>query len=632
MKRLLIGILFCAPLLLAAQEYNVSLIPDSLIKNADVVKRAEEWRINIKNVGKATIKHKYAITILNANGDEFAYYTNSYNKLQSLQDITGHLYDAAGKELKKVKKKDIQDVSLDDDMSLMTDDRIKHHAFYNKTYPYTIEYEDEQDFDGIFFLPHWQPMGDEKYAVQQSSFIVEMPADYKLRYKQFNYSKEVAITSQGKTNLYKWEIQNQPAILWEPFMPRFAEVTTSVFIAPSSFEVGGYKGEMDSWQALGKFITSLNANRDQLPDNIKKEIHQLADGITNKEEKIKALYTYMQKNTRYISIQMGIGSWQPFDAKYVATKRYGDCKALSNYMVSILKEAGIAANYVLINAGERKKGLWEDFPSPYFNHAIMCVPNGKDTMWLECTSQTQSAGFMGSFTGNRKALLIDEDGGHVVKTPTYTSVDNVEIRKVAASLDEAGNLIAEVNTHFTGIEQELQHSIIHDFTEEQRKKYLNSVINLPTYNMEKSEYKETKGKLPAIDEYLKITSSNYAAVTGKRLFITPNIFNKNGTRFSLEKERKFDIEYPHAFKNIDSISIALQQGYKAESMPKDIKLNNKFGSYSITFKMDDNKLIVIRTEERIAARFSKNEYKELASFYETMYKADRSKVVLVKNE
>ncbi len=631
MKQLLL-IIVLFPLFVAAQNYNVNQIPDSLKNGADVVKRLEELWVTIKSPSKATIKHKYAITVLNEAGDGFAYYSNSYDKLQSLQDITGHLYDADGKELKKVKKKDIQDVSSDDDMSLMTDNRIKRHTFYYKTYPYTVAYEDEQELNGVFFLPHWQPMEYEKFAVQQSDLIVEIPNDYQLRYKQFNYAGNPIINPQGKTTLYKWEVQSQKAILFESFMPRFAELTTSVFIAPSTFEIGGYAGNMATWLEFGKFINTLNANRDVLPDNIKVDIHQLTDGVLNKEEKIKLLYNYMQKNTRYISVQLGIGSWQPFDAKYVATKRYGDCKALSNYMVSILKEAGIVANYVLINSGQGRKGLWEEFPAPYFNHAIMCVPDGKDTLWLECTSQTASAGYMGSSTGNRKALLVNADGGHVVNTPEYKSSDNTQIRNVMAVVDETGNLIADVNTHCTGIEQELQHALIHELNEEQRKKYLNSVISLPTYNIEKSEYKETKAKLPVVDEYLKITSPNYATITGKRLFITPNMFSKNSTRLSLDKERKFDIEYPYAFKDVDTVNITLPIGYIPEAMPKDVAIKNKFGKYSISFKVEANTLQMLRSIERNTSRYQAADYKDLAKFYEDMYKADRSKVVLVKKE
>ena len=70
--------------------------------------------IIIKSVGKAVIKHKYAVTILNEQGDEYAEYGNYYDKLQDLSDISGTLFDAFGKKIKTVKKKDIADVSVED--------------------------------------------------------------------------------------------------------------------------------------------------------------------------------------------------------------------------------------------------------------------------------------------------------------------------------------------------------------------------------------------------------------------------------------------------------------------------------------------------------------------------------------
>jgi hypothetical protein len=631
MKKLFL-LVALSPWMLKAQDYNVNKIPEQLKKEANVIKRMEEWKIVIKNAGKASVKHKYALTILNESGNRFAYYSNSYDKLQSLEDITGHLYDAEGKELKKVKKKDIQDVSYDDDMSLMTDNRLKQHTFYYRTYPYTVEYEDEQNFDGIFFLPHWQPIEGYEFSVQQSAFIVEVPADYQLRYKQFNYTGAPTKTEQGKTTIHKWEVLNQEATNYEPNMPRFAEVTTSVFIAPASFEIGGYNGDMSSWEGLGKFILSLNKNRDALPDNIKADIHRIADAVSDKQEKIRLLYEYMQKNTRYISVQMGIGSWQPFDAKYVATKRYGDCKALSNYMVSILKEAGINANYVLINSGEGRKGLWEDFPAPYFNHAIMCVPDGKDTLWLECTSQTRSAGFMGSSTGNRKALMIDENGGTVVRTPFYSVLDNLQMRKIKAVVDAEGNISIESSTRFTGQQQEQVHGLIYGATSTEREKYLNESISLPTYKVESSTYKEQKGKVPAVNEYLKITASNYATITGKRLFLQPNLFNKSGTKLPTDKPRKYDLQYDYSYKDVDTISIAVPDGYVLEALPKNVNLESKCGKYSISFKLDGSSIEVLRVNEKYAGVYPSTEYLAIAKFMEDIYKADRGKVVLVKKE
>ncbi|MDE3235783.1 MAG: DUF3857 domain-containing protein, partial [Bacteroidota bacterium] len=597
---------------LYAQNYKASLIPDSLKEHANAVIRLYDEKLTIKSDNRAILKEHYVVTILNEDGEKFAAYDNNYDKLVSLNDISGSLYDAEGKKIKSIKKKDISDVSASDDETFLTDVREKHFQFYWRTYPYTVEFEDEQDFNGIFFLPHWAPFESQKVSVQESNFIVETPSNYELRYKQFNYNG-AAIINAGKT-LYTWAIHNAKAYLFEPLQPDPNELLPSVYVAPVNFEIAGYKGSMDTWTDLGKFIVQLNKDRDVLPEQTRQFVHNLTDTLKTKDEKVKKLYEYLQKNTRYISVQLGIGSWQPFEAKYVDQRKYGDCKALSNYMVSLLKEAGIKANYVLINSGWAKRGLWEDFPAPYFNHVIVCVPNEKDSIWLECTSQTVSPGYMGTFTGDRKALLIDDDGGHIVSTPSYNAFDNLQLRKVNASIDESGNLNADVYTTFTGCQQELQHGLLHDVSEKERNEYLNNALNLPTYNVDKIDYQELRGKLPSMKEYLKIQSPGYASVSGKRLFIQPNLFNKEA-KLENDKPRKFDVVFRNAFRDVDTITIKLPQGYTVEAKPKNVNIENKFGKYSIDYTILDASIEVIRVHEHAKARFQATDYDDLVKFY-----------------
>jgi Domain of Unknown Function with PDB structure (DUF3857)/Transglutaminase-like superfamily len=630
MNKIMLFFLLCICNNVFAQNYNVALINDSLKKNADAVTRMDEYIIIIKSPSRAIVKHKYAITILNEEGARFAQYDNYYDKLISLHKIDGSLYDVNGKEIKSVKKKDIADFSANGEESLMTDNRYKRHNFYWAQYPYTIAYEDEQEFDGIFYLPSWHPIGGEHNSIEQSTFTVEAPSDYLLRFKQVAYSAPPIKTEEGDKIIYTWQVKNCMAVKHEEYQPGWEEINPAVYIAPSQFEIDDYKGEMNSWLSFGKFIKTLSIDKQQLPDNVKQDVHKLVDNVTDVKDKINILYDYLQKNTRYISVQIGIGSWQPFDAKYVATKKYGDCKALSNYMVSIMKEANIPAKYVLVKAGDNKRGLWEDFSSNSFNHAIMCVPLQKDTVWLECTSQTNSPGYMGSFTGNRKVLLIDEDGGHVVHTPKYTAQDNLQMRKVDAVINEEGELNAKVFTHFTGIQQENAHGLMYGATSDQKKRYLNSVLSLPTYSVEAYNYKETKGRIPAMDEYLSIKSPFYATITGKRLFVTPNFFNRSSSKFGEEKERKYDIKFSTPFIDVDTIQIKIPINYVVEAMPKNVSLKTAYGNYSISFSIKDNKIDVLRKNEIQEGRFSKNEYEAISNYFKEIYKADRSKIVLVK--
>ncbi|HEX3023621.1 MAG TPA: DUF3857 domain-containing protein [Chitinophagaceae bacterium] len=629
MKKIIAIIIFSFPFLIKAQNYNVTLIPDSLLQNAEAVLRFEDSKILIHSPKSATYKHKYAVTVLKESGDEYTQYVNHYDKFDKLTDVIARLYDATGKLIKTVKKREMDDVAYEDRITLFRDARVKKYQFYNKLYPFTVEFEEEEELDGIFQLPVWDPVKSENYSVQQSNFSVEVPTGYKINYKLLNTTSPPKISENENTTFYKWEAKNIKASEGEVLMDDFNNYVPGVYITPSNFEIGGYKGNMDSWKDLGKFIVELNKGKDELPDNVKQQVHQLTDNLSSVDEKIKVLYNYMQQNTHYILVTLGMGGWQPFDANYVAQNKYGDCKALSNYMVSLLKEVKINAKYVLVTAGAGKRGLWPDFPAPYFNHAIMCVPNGKDTTWLECTSQTESAGFMGTFTGDRDVLLIDDDGGHVVHTPIYSAKNNLESRKVNASIDENGNLVAEIFTKHCGTQQELQHSLIHDASNEQREKYLNSTISLPTYKVEKSDYKEMKGKIPVVDEYLKITSPNYASVSGKRLFVQPDLFNK-ASKLTSGAERKFDIKLKYSYLDIDSIDIKIPANYKVESMPKDLSIKNKFGEYKISYQFDGSTIHLVRIHEENTASFPASEFNNLVSFRDTMYKADRAKIVFVK--
>lgn len=615
-----------------AQDFNVNNISPALKVNANAVKRLEELHVTIKALDKVVVRHRYAITVLNEKGDEYAEYKNSYSSLEDLSDISGTLFDAGGKKVRSVKKKDIEDLAVTDGFSLMLDDRFKRHNFYCRQYPYTIEYEDEQVVSGSYSFPGWFPVADEEYSVEQSRFIVETPPGYNLRIKENMIATPPQKAESNKSTTYTWELKNYPAIQYERLQPSITTLVPVVLVGPGDFMLGKYKGNMSSWLELGKFQAELNRDRDQLPDNIKAEVHRLTDGINDREEKIRTLYKFMQQNTRYVSVQLGVGGWQPFDAKYVAANKYGDCKALSNYMVSLLKEAGIRANYVIVNAGNSRRSLWEDFPAPYFNHVIACVPGDKDTTWLECTSQTESAGFMGTFTGDRSALLVGEDGGHVVRTPGYSEDKNLQLRTVNARVDAEGNLSADVQTACTGTQQEHWHSLIHSKTDEELKKILNGgAMGLSTYTVEKFKYQEQKSKIPKIQEVLQVNAPAYATVTGKRIFVEPNIFNKSRTRFD-NGERKFPIEFSNPYTDVDTIHIDIPEGYAPEAVPKDVRLTTDFGAYSISFKVGNGKIDMIRSEVIRRSQFPASYYPELVKYFETVYKADRSRVVLVKKE
>lgn len=632
MKIHLIVILSCIASVCFAGDgdYAVSKIPDSLLKNADVVLRMEDIRFEINSTKDAVERNHYVITILNENGDKWADFSEYYDKLREVSSVEGYLYDASGKQLKKMKYKDLEDYSGVGDNNLMDDNRIKHHNFYCKLYPYTVEYDVEISYRNTLFFPMWSPQRGEKISVEKSRMTVVCPADYQFRYKAYMYSGEPVTTTEKNKKNVTWSAKDMPAILKETYEPAWHELTTVVIYGPTDFQVGDYKGNMASWQDFGKFVYALKQNRDVLPDAVKQKVHNLSDGLADVKKKIRVLYEYMQKNTRYISIQLGIGGWQPFDAAYVATKGYGDCKALANYMYSLLKEAGIPSYYTLVRAGSNAQYMTDDFPSQQFNHVILCAPVNKDTVWLECTSQTLPSGYLSDFTSNRYALLIDENGGKLVHTPKYGLKENLQVRHVKAQLQDDGTLVVMAESRYDAEQQDEIQGVINALSKDKVKEYLHDHLDFATYDIRSFDYKENKSALPSVNENLDISVSNYATITGKRLFIVPNIMTRSRRHLSQDETRKYDIVLKLEYTDVDSAEIELPAGYDVESKPQDVSVAGKFGKYSASVQLKGNKLYYYRSMEQYSGRFPASDYKDLVSFYETIYKADRNKVVLVK--
>ncbi len=614
-----------------SQEYSIVKIPVDLLKDANFIKRAESLEINIKDAGHATIKHTYAYTILNDKADPYAEFTSYYDKFVSIEDIEGKLFDASGKELKRVKKKDISDLGGEAGMGI-SDNRTKNHSFYHKDYPYTVEYTSIESLNGMFWLPGWVPQLSNAMGVQQSKFTVRTPAGYTLRYKEYNYSGKPVITDNNGGKIYEWTAENMKPQKLEPMMPHWSRVRAHVALAPNQVEIAGFKGNMTTWKEFGSFLYQLTGNRDELPAEMAMKAKQMTDGFNDPYKKIDTLYKFLQHNTRYISIQLGIGGWQPIPAEKVAKNGYGDCKALTNYMYALLRAVGIGSKYAVINSGD--DGLYTDasFVSNQFDHVILCVPMAKDTVWLECTSSILPAGYLGDFTYNRPALLVDETGGTLVRTPTYRKNENLQVRQVEAIIEDGGNLKARAFTKYTGLQQDNLQNLLETASREDIMKAMRGRFDLPTYDVVDYQHTENGGRIPELLETIDLTVTGYAQVSGKRLFLMPNVLTRSGVKLVVDSIRMFDVELDFDYLDSDTVTIRVPTGYEIESMPKPIKLETKFGAYSNEYAYENDMVTYIRTVQQKHGRFPPSDYAELANFYQTIHKSDRVKMVLRKKE
>lgn len=612
-----------------AVPYSTLTISSTMKENAYAVCRDYSHEFELIDYGKAIERVHLVVTVLEEKGKNYGNLIIYYDKSEKVTSIYGKSYNQLGIANDKLKSTDIQDVNYTTAGAIYDDYRAKIADISDDTYPYTVEYSYEIEHNGLLAYPEWHPIEGYRISVEKSSFKFIYPETLNVRFRERNLAnsskKEEKIENK---RVFEWQADSLKAWKEEPLSPPLSTVTPAVIPAPTTFIYEGSTGTMNTWAEYGKWIASLNIGRDQLPINRQNEIRSLIAGVKDTVKIISTLYQYMQGRTHYVAIQLGLGGYQPFPAETVDRLGYGDCKALSNYMKTLLGLAGIPSVYTIAGTATNQGIIMHDFPTlNQNNHAILCVPLKNDTIWLECTSQKMPSGYLGSGTSGKNVLLILPDGGKIAKTPLLSSETNRQNRTAVVDVQPNGAIKAEVITKYAGYQYDNVAPILHESNKEQEKALYEN-LGITGAAIANFTYDVKKEKIPEAIEQIMLTTDKYATRNGTRLFLPLNMFNQRKSAPSKVDNRKMPISQSYGYSDKDSIVYQLPQGYTIETLPKGKTFTSKFGEYQSSVSSENGKVIYVREIKVYKGNFPQETYQELVDFYGNILNSDKARVVL----
>ena len=624
---LLIAFISLSPLFAQQDDlYLASTIPLELRSKSNAVVRYNKMHIEVKAYDNLTYKNTRIVTVFNEVGISDQGAVEMYNENRQIKTLEARIYNSEGKEIKKFRKNDFEDVSAVDGGTLYSDNRIKYLNYTPTQYPYTIKYEVEMQYKSTAFLPSWRPIEGYYVSTENSEYEIvnNSETQVKIKTKQFDNYK---IDKLGE---YHYSAKNLKSIKPEDYSPSFRNIAPELRAALIEFDMEGVKGVNSNWNQFGKWIhDELISGTEVLPESVKLEIRELTENATSDLEKAKIVYQYMQDKTRYISVQVGIGGWKPMLANDVERLSYGDCKGLSNYTKALLKEVGVEAYYAVIYGGRDIVNFDSEFSATEGNHAVLCLPFEDQNVWLECTSQSNPFGYIANFTDDRDALLITPEGGKIVHTTIYPTQSNLQNTKAEVSLSANGDMSGQVEIKTSGYQYALHEGIQNKPMREQSLYFKNYWDYLNNLNISNIEFHNDKDSI-IFTEKIKVNNPGFAKQTGKRLLFQPNAFNRYTNVPTRYKQRTLDFEIERGYTDIDEYIINIDSTFQVEAMPSPVEITSKFGKYSFTIdKVTESQLRYKRIHILNKGYYSKDEYDDFRSFMSSIVKNDKSKIVLI---
>jgi tetratricopeptide (TPR) repeat protein len=204
-----------------------------------------------------------------------------------------------------------------------------------------------------------------------------------------------------------------------------------------------------SWDAVGQWYAGLMKDRTDVTPELKARADELTKSATTDIDKIHALYDYVARNFRYVSLSFGVGRYQPHTAAEVLGNLYGDCKDKHTLLAGLLKAEGFEADAALMNSSRK---IDPDIPSPsQFDHVITMVPLKGQQLWMDTTTEIAPFRLIMYQLRDKKALLVPPSGTPaLVTTPADPPMANDQLTEVDGTVSELGKLTAKVNLTFSG--------------------------------------------------------------------------------------------------------------------------------------------------------------------------------------
>ena len=611
-------------------EYTSQNIPDSLKQNANAIIRYNQIDILISSQDNMKINTKRIVTVFNENGMNAIDAREGYDKRTKVLAIEAVIYDAEGKEIKKIKKKDFRDQCVIDGSTLFSDNRIIYLNYTPIQYPFTIVYTSEIETSTTAFIPRWYPLSDYNVALEKSVLNVTSPRDLGFKKKEINFSNyRISKLSETPEHL-SYELVGVVAQKPEDYSV-IQLIFPQLMMGLEKFNLEGVNGYAKNWEEFGKWYSNeILAGTTELPEETKNKIRALVGDEKDIVKKAKIIYQYVQDKSRYVSIQVGIGGWKPMLASDVDRVGYGDCKALTNYTKALLNVVGVPSYNTLLYGDTTKYNIESDFVSMQGNHMILCIPNDNKNIFLECTSQDSPFGYQGTFTDDRDVLIVKPDGGEIVRTTIYEDSGNSQTAKGSYVLSSTGDFSGEIKIVSSGTQFNRKMRIQNDSPEQKESYYKEYWDNINNLKLNKIAFINDKENVHFTED-IALSASNYGTLTNGKMIFTVNAYNKtSGVKRIRNRKTSFEIQRGYIDK--DEITITLPSNFSIEFLPDNFDLNTKYGEYKTEIiKKNNSNILYKRTLFLRKGLYSNKEYDDFRVFMEQIEKNDNAKIILTPN-
>jgi hypothetical protein len=354
----------------------------------------------------------------------------------------------------------------------------------------------------------------------------------------------------------------------------------------------------------------------------------------------------MQRNIRYVGIEIGIGGYQPHSADDVFRNRYGDCKDKATLLRAMLESVGIHSTWVLVDT--RRGFVDPKIPSIDGNHAIAAIEipvgytnpvlqsvvtakNGTHYLIFDPTNAWIPIGQIPPYEQGGYGILSEGGQSQLIALPIMAPASDRIEHTIHGQLDADGSLEATVVEQRFGYAAERPRITFTEGSQQQQRDYLEKRLrsDLNSVSIEKVTAAHSTDLSSSLELDYSFHVASYARSAGDLLLVRPRILGSDA--WSLPREpRSWPIDLSAVQTRSDHIDLTLPPGYVVDELPEPVSLDTDFASYHSAVTADATTLHYTREYTVKQLQLDASRYDDLRKFSERVAYDEATSAVLKK--
>ncbi|MFZ0703324.1 MAG: DUF3857 domain-containing protein [Candidatus Acidiferrales bacterium] len=615
-------------------------IPSSLPKDAVAVVLYSEQQTTVKASGDIETRYREAYKILRPEGKDYGTVYIYFSRVTPITYLKAWSVPADGK-VYKVKDHD----SIETQMAggeFYDDLKMKALVIPAADPGNVVGYEYVQKGRPYIFQDVWDFQ--ERIPVLRALYTLQIPDGWKYTYHWANHN-ELQPQSSG-SNQFTWQVSDLPAVAIEDDMPPWRAVAGRLDVKYFSPQNAPQVQQAGSWHDLGLWYSTLVASSRQNTPEISAEVATLTAQAKTPLDKIQAITSYMQRQIRYVAIEIGIGGYQPHAADDVFKNQYGDCKDKATLLSAMLKDAGIDSYYAVAQV---YRGIIQpQFASALsFNHMILAIrlpadvptetlyslvddPKLGKLLFFDPTDQYTPLGYLPDYEQDNDVMLIAPDGGQLVHLPVLPPATNRLMRIGQFTLASTGSLtgrVKEIRWGGPAVDSRAQYLQV---APKDRVKVIDQFLGtfLDNFQLQQASVVNLTNYSENFILDYRLAAPTYAKQVGDLIILRPRVLGEKSSDILSGSDRKYPVEFSEATLQTDEFDFTLPAGYTVDEMPTSMKIDCGYISYQSKTTLDGNVLRYTRSYQVNKMIVPVQGLKDLRSALGAIVADERSSVIL----